>query len=224
MGIKEIDQKIREIERKRDSIIIGSFCKREGETDEDAKRRVEEAEKIADRLWDEQLKLTQKKLDLITGAREFVEFIKSTNLDSYIGIGFKEFEENAVQVVKLFLRIPKTHRNFVLKASWLDSEAKVDLFDDPEIQRRHKEWVNKFYKPLKKLCKEDIEPSTAQKAKMLDKLVEEAGIDYYTLHLLLQERNAITLEPSQYWLKKFQDIPEDEKIRFFLKSYWERDQ
>lgn len=123
-----------------------------------------------------------------------------------------ELEEKMVKAVKLFLRIPMVHRKFVLDKSLIGVTASI--LDNKD--QRHKEWANLVYKPLLRLTRTSKTDLTERKkAKLLDKLLEQTGIDVFTFKRLLEEdKGNVLLLVNTY----VEPISEEDKIREWLKE------
>jgi hypothetical protein len=205
LTLKCIDEKIEKLEKEAKSLILKAL--HDNTTWNTVKQREEEINsQIAE--------LRRKKLELIPYAKEFVDFVFENYLNLYNLIDLIE-DSKIVQAINLFSKIPLKHRKFVLEEAYIESEAKSRPQDE-DLKEKYEKWLKRVYKPLKVLTRQSkIGLTPHEKAKLLDALLEKAGIDVFTFKQLL-EREYVELRISPF--AEFEELSEDDKVKLWLRS------
>lgn len=201
MNLKEIEGRIRELERRFHSAM-------HGDDPEEVKRKLEE-------IHEEILALKRKKLDLIPNAREFVEFVERRALNLSFAVENVR-EEDVVEAVKLFLKVPLKHRKFALEMANVVQEAKYE-FSDEEGRRLQRKWKKKVYRPLAILCgSSKLDLPASEKAKLLDVVLKHLNLSAVELKEVVEkDESLLALFVRQMKEGKLED---DEKVRLWLRA------
>lgn len=202
--IKQIEEKIEKLEEDLKNLLFqalhGKITWKEVKTKE---------KEIARELRE----LEEEKLKKIPNAEEFAKFVDDKRLYDHFHVERISLYDVA-DAVELFLKIPLKYRNFVLKVTYFETEAKWTP-KDPEDEELFKKWYRMVYRPLKTLTRQSkIDLTPNEKVKLLDELLKRAEIDVFTLKKLLKRGNVeLTISP-------FTDIEKCDKIIEWLKTFW----
>ena len=209
-SIKQIEEEIRRLEREAQEVLAEALHGHYND-EEEHKQRIIEAEKVSSEITERVIELKRKKLELIRGAREFIDYVRKNDLDCTFIVKYPdELEDKLVEAVKLFLNVPLKYRKFVLSESLIGLTASVG-----KDMQEYEEWLERVYKPLKKLTySSKIDLSDREKAKLLDMLLEDTGIDAFTLKKLMTGRKGDVM----LMVNTMVGVESEDKIREWLRS------